>query len=46
MYSDFASFLVCFHGGFMISKSNFKFCGGLTDILEIAFLAMNQVHHI
>ena len=35
MYSDFASFLVCFHGGFMISKSNFKFRGGWTDILEM-----------
>ena len=25
MYGDFAGFSVCFHRGFMISKSNFKF---------------------
>ena len=46
MYGYFASFFVCFHGGFVVSKSNFKFrCGG-ADILEIAFLAMNQINHI
>ena len=46
MYCYFASFFVCFHGGFVVSKSIFKFrCGG-ADILEIAFLAMNQINHI
>ena len=46
VYGDFASFFVCFPGGFLISKCNFKFRSGRADMLEIAFLAMNQVDHI
>ena len=46
VYGDFASFFICFHRGFVIPKSNFKFrCGG-ADVLEIALLAMNQIDHI
>ena len=46
LYGNFASFFVCFHGWFVISKSNFKFHCGRADVLEIAFLAMNQINHI
>lgn len=46
VYGDFASFFVCFHRRFVISKSNFKFRCGRADILDIAFLAMNQIDHI
>ena len=37
---------VYFYGGFVISKSTFKFRCGRADILEITFLAMNQLDHI
>ena len=46
MWGNFASFFVCFHRRFLISKSNFKFGRGRTDILEITLLAMNQINNI
>ena len=46
VYGDFASFFVRFHRGFVIPKSNLKFRGGGADILEVAFLAVNQINHI
>ena len=35
----------CFHRRFVIPKSKFIFCSGGADVLEIAFLAMNQIDH-
>ena len=46
MYGDFASFCFGFHRGLVIPKSNFKFRGGGPNVLEMAFLAMNQVDNI
>lgn len=46
MWGNFASFFVSFHRRFVISKSNFKFGRGRTDILEITLLAMNQINNI
>ena len=46
MYDDFASFFVHFHRGFLIPGSNLQFRSGGADILEVAFLAINQINHI
>ena len=46
MRGNFASFFVCFHRRFVISKSDFKFGRGRTDILEITLPVMNQINNI